>query len=128
MAYVHNAQVSGIAAIAGEYPNRFQTMSKKENPFSVYAKVSQLAFVIVTPLLVFLLGGSYVVKRFNLPDWVMLICVGLAILFMLSGAINYILKIVHYYEQRDKDKKTPMAFTSSRRDNDYYDDYRNIRK
>lgn len=103
-------------------------MNKKENPFSIYAKVSQLAFVIVTPLLVFLVGGSYVVKRFNLPDWVMLICVGLAILFMLSGAVNYILKIVHYYEQRDKEKKAPAAFTASRRDNDYYDDYRNLRK
>ncbi len=103
-------------------------MNKNENPFSIYAKVSQLAFVIVTPLLVFLLGGSYVVKRFDLPDWVMLICVGLAIVFMLSGAVNFIFKIMAYYERRDKDKKVPKAFTSAPRDNDYYDDYRNLRK
>lgn len=118
MADVRDAHVSGD----------IQTMSKKENPFSIYAKVSQLAFVIAAPLLLFLLGGSYVVKRFELPDWVMLIFIGLAILFMLSGAINYIMQIVRYYEHRDKDKKVPMAFTSSRRDNDYYDDYRNSGK
>ncbi|MGN0682393.1 MAG: AtpZ/AtpI family protein [Oscillospiraceae bacterium] len=99
-------------------------MKKNENPLSVYAKVSQLAFVIVTPLLVFLLGGSYLVKRFNLPDWVMLICVGLAILFMISGAVNFIFRITAYYEKKDKDKKIPKAFTSSPRDNDYYDEYR----
>lgn len=103
-------------------------MGKKENPFSIYAKVSQLAFVIVAPLLLFLLGGSYIVKRFELPDWVMLIFVGLAILFMLCGAVNYVMQIVRYYEHRDKDKKVPMAFTSSRRDNDYYDDCQNLRK
>lgn len=103
-------------------------MKKNDNPFSIYVQVSQLAFVIVTPLLVFLLGGSYVVKRFALPDWVMLVCIGLAILFMISGAVNFIVKTLAYYEQRDKKKKQPMAFTSSRRDNDYYDEYQNIRK
>lgn len=101
---------------------------KNENPFSVYAKVSQLAFVIIAPLLVFLWGGSVIVRRFGLPGWVMGICVILAIVVMLSGAVNYLYTLIKYYENRDKDKKVPKAFTSSSRDNDYYDDYKNLRK
>ncbi len=103
-------------------------MKKNENPFAVYAKVSQLAFVIIAPLLLFLWGGSAVVKHFGLPEWVMGICVALAIVFMLGGAVNYLVTLIRYYEKQDKDKKVPRAFTSSRRDNDYYDDYKNLRK
>lgn len=95
-------------------------MKKNENPFSIYANVSQLAFVIIAPLLLFLWGGSAVVKRYNLPDWVMGLCVALGILFMLCGAGNYIARLIKYYEKPDK--TSPKAFTSSRGDNDYYDE------
>lgn len=94
---------------------------KKDNPFSIYANVSQLAFVIVAPLLLFLWGGSAVVKRFELPDWVMGVFIALAIIFMLSGAGNYIAKLIKMYEKPQK--KAPKAFTSFRGDNDYYDEY-----
>lgn len=97
-------------------------MKKNENPFSIYANVSQLAFVIVAPLLLFLWGGSAVVKRYGLPDWAMGICVALAILFMLCGAGNYIAKLIKMYEKPEK--RAPKAFTSSRSDNDYYDENR----
>lgn len=95
-------------------------MKRNENPFSIYANVSQLAFVIIAPLLLFLWGGSVVVKRLGLPDWAMGICVALAILFMLCGAANYIAKLIKMYEKPGE--KPPQAFTSSRRDNDYYDE------
>ena len=101
-------------------------MKKKESPLSTYTKVSQLAFVILAPLLVFLWGGSFVVNKFGLPDWVMGICVALAIIFMIGGAVSYIYQLIKYYEKQDK--PAPKAFTASRRDNDYYDDYKNIRK
>ncbi len=96
-------------------------MKKNENPFSTYAKVSQLAFVIIAPLLFFLWGGSALVRHFGLPDWVMGVCVALAIIFMLGGAVSYLGQLIRQYD-KNKDK-TPKAFTSSRRDNDYYDDY-----
>lgn len=97
-------------------------MKKSENPLSVYAKVSQLAFVIITPLLVFLWGGSCVVNKFGLPDWVMGICVILGIVFMIGGAVSYLFRLIRHYEKQDK--PAPKAFTSSRRNNDYYDDYK----
>lgn len=95
-------------------------MKKNENPFSIYANVSQLAFVIIAPLLLFLWGGSWVVKKYSLPDWVMIICVFLGILFMICGAVNYISRLIKFYEKPQS--KPPQAFTSSRRDNDYYDE------
>lgn len=98
-------------------------MKKNENPFSTYAKVSQFAFVILGPLLFFIVGGYYVVKHFSLPQWVMGVCVGLGILFMLGGAISYLGQLIKTYEKSDK--PAPKAFTSSRKDNDYYDDYKN---
>lgn len=101
-------------------------MKKNENPFATYTKVSQLAFVIIAPLLFFLWGGSALVKRFDLPDWVMGLCVALAIIFMLGGAVSYLGQLIKYYDKGKE--KTPKAFTSSRRDNDYYDDYKNMRK
>ena len=101
-------------------------MRKNENPFSVYATVSQLAFVIIAPLLLFLWGGSTLVKKLELPDWVMIIFVFLALLFMISGAVNYIFKLIKMYEKPDS--KPPKAFTSSLRDNDYYDEYKDLRK
>lgn len=101
-------------------------MKKGDNPLSVYAKVSQLAFVILAPLLLFIWGGSALVSRFDLPDWVMGIFIALAIIFMLGGAVNYLAMLIRYYEKREK--PAPKAFTSRRSDNDYYDDYKNLRK
>lgn len=101
-------------------------MKKNENPLSVYAKVSQLAFVIITPLLLFLGGGSWAVRHFELPQWVMGICVALALIFMIGGAVSYLYQLIKIYEKADK--PAPKAFTSSRRDNDYYDEYQNLRK
>lgn len=101
-------------------------MKKNENPLSVYATVSQLAFVIVAPLLLFLWGGSALVKHFGLDDWVMGIFVALGIIFMLCGAGNYIMKLIKMYEKPKE--RQPKAFTSSRGDNDYYDEYKDMRK
>lgn len=101
-------------------------MKKNENPFSVYATVSQLAFVIIAPLLLFLWGGSALIKKLGLPDWVMIVCIFLALLFMISGAVNYIFKLIKMYEKPGE--RPPKAFTSSRSDNDYYDEYKDLRK
>lgn len=98
---------------------------KKENPFSVYATVSQLAFVIISPLLVFLWGGSYVVKKFSLPEWVMGVCVALALVFMISGAASYISQLIKRYGKNDE--SAPKSYNAPA-DNDYYDEYKNMRK
>lgn len=100
-------------------------MAKKENPLSVYAVVSQLAFAIITPLLVFIVGGYYASRHFGWPDWAMEVCVVLGIVFMLSGGISYLGKLMRIYGKDNKD--APRSYNSPR-DNDYYDDYKKLHK
>jgi len=99
-------------------------MKKKDNIFSAYAVVSQLAFVIITPLLVFIAGGSYVVNKFSLPQWVTGVCVALGIIFMISGAASYLTQLIKRYGKDEK--HVPKSFNSPS-DNDYYDDYKKPR-
>lgn len=95
-------------------------MNKKENPVKTYALVSQLGFVILTPLLIFIWGGSVLVDKLSLPSWVMVVLVIAGILVMICGAANYLSQLIKRYDKGD-DKKVQKV-VSGRRDNDYYDD------
>ena len=94
--------------------------NKGENPVKTYAIVSQLGFNIITPLLIFIWGGSVLVSKMGLPDWVMALFVVIGIFVMLCGTISYLLQLIKRYDKGD-DKKAQKV-VSSRRDNDYYDD------
>lgn len=96
-------------------------MSGKKSPFAAYAVASQLAFVILAPLLLFIVGGHYVCEYYDLPDWVMVVCILLGILFMVSGAISHIMKLIRIYGRDDKTKY--RRYNIDPRDNDYDDDY-----
>ena len=98
--------------------------NKGENPVKTYAIVSQLGFNIITPLLIFIWGGSVLVSKMGLPDWVMALFVVIGIFVMLCGTISYLVQLIKRYDKGD-DKKAQKV-VSSRRDNDYYDD--SIRK
>lgn len=102
-------------------------MSKKDNPLSVYATVSQLAFSIVVPLLVFLVGGNYAIKHWGWDSGLMPLFVVLGIVFMISGAVNYIGQLIRMYAKDDDKSKYYRAYSDSR-DNDYYDEYKNSHK
>ncbi|MFR2154451.1 MAG: AtpZ/AtpI family protein [[Eubacterium] siraeum] len=59
-------------------------MNKKDNPLKVYAVVSQIGFLVITPLLIFIWGGSVLVNKFSLPSWVMILLVFAGIITMIS--------------------------------------------
>lgn len=94
--------------------------NKNENPVKTYAIVSQLGFNIITPLLIFIWGGSVLVNKMGLPDWVMVLFVIIGIVVMISGTVTYLVQLIKRYDKGD-DKKAQKV-VSSRRDNDYYDD------
>lgn len=100
-------------------------MSKKENPLSVYAVASQLAFSIIGPLLVFIVGGYFASRHFGWPDWAMGVCVVLGIVFMLGGGISHLGKLMRLYGKDNTE--APRSYNSSA-DNDYYDDYKDLHK
>lgn len=96
-------------------------MSGRKSPFQAYAVASQLAFVILAPLLLFIVGGHYLVEKFDMPDWVMVVCILLGILFMISGALTHIMKMIRMYGKEDKSKY--RSYHSDPKDNDYDDEY-----
>lgn len=101
-------------------------MNKKDNPLKVYAVVSQIGFLVITPLLIFIWGGSVLVNKFSLPSWVMILLVFAGIITMISGVGTYLKNLIKMYGGKD-DKKT-YKYLSDRHDNDYYDDDRRDRK
>lgn len=92
---------------------------KKDNPFSVYAVASQIGFMVILPLLVFIWGGSRLVERFQLPQWLMAVFIALGIITMLSSVGTYLGKILKKYGKSDTPKMSELHHDV--RDHDYYD-------
>jgi len=97
-------------------------MSGNRSPWTAWAMASQLAFVILAPLLLFIVGGNYVCRKYELPDWAMVIFIILGVLFMISGAISHIMKMIRMFAKDDK--SAYRKYLSDPKDNDYYDDYK----
>lgn len=95
--------------------------NKKENPIAVYAVVSQIAFIIIGPLLVFVIGGSALVDWLGWAQWLKLLFVGIGILTMLSASVSYLNKLIKMFDKNESGVGTSEV-GSSRRDHDYYDD------
>ncbi len=93
---------------------------KSNSPLKAYAVASQFAFTIISPLLVFIVGGYFACRHFGWSDGVMLIFVILGIVFMLCGGLAHLSKMIRLYGKDNE--KAPKVFTTTE-DNDYYDDY-----
>lgn len=93
---------------------------KGDNPFSVYAVASQIGFMVILPLLVFIWGGSWLVERFGLPQWVMAVFIALGIITMLSSVGAYLGKMMKKYGKSDAPKMSELHHDV--KDHDYYDE------
>ncbi|MCL2036855.1 MAG: AtpZ/AtpI family protein [Oscillospiraceae bacterium] len=90
-----------------------------KNPLKAYLIAGHLAWLIVTPLLLFIGGGSWLVERFGWDDRLKLVFVLLGLIVMIAGVVSYSVKLVHMYYGKDNDKD---RLKLDRRDYDYYDD------
>ena len=95
--------------------------NKKDNPISVYAVASQIGFIVITPLLVFVIGGTALVNWLEWPDWVNFIFVAVGILTMLAGAFSYLKQLIKLFDKNESGVGTSEA-SHDLRDHDYYDD------
>ncbi len=95
--------------------------NKKENPIAVYAVVSQIGFIVLTPLLLFVAGGSYLVSYMGWPSWVQVVFVVTGILTMLAGAARYLKKLISMFDKSESGAGT-TEISHDGRDHDYYDD------
>lgn len=93
-------------------------MSKKlDNPVQTYAVVSQVAFMVITPLLLFIGGGSWLINRFALPSWLMIVFIVLGIGVMVSSVGTYLMKIAKMCDDGKKDEYSRLKH--DKRDHDY---------
>lgn len=92
---------------------------KRQNPFSVYAVVSQVGFMVVVPLLLFFWGGSWLINRFSLPGWLMIVFAVTGIAVMISSVGTYLKKMIKMYDSKEE-KTHPLHHDL--RDHDYFED------
>ena len=90
---------------------------KKDSPFKVYIVAGNIGWLVITPLLLFIGGGSWLVNRFNWGSWLMIVFVFLGLVVMVGGVWSYLRQLLNMYG--DLQKPPPKQ---DRRDYDYFDD------
>ena len=96
--------------------------NKKDNPVAVYAVASQIAFIVLSPLLVFVIGGTWLVDRLGWPDFLNIVFVIIGITTMSCGAFNYLKKLIAMYDSSESGTGA-SEIKHDVRDHDYYDKY-----
>lgn len=80
--------------------------------------VSHIAFVVAVPLLLFIGGGTWLVRRLNWAEWLSMVFILLGIAVMAVSLISYLRHLIAEYGSGDK----PAAFKPSDKERDYYED------
>ena len=86
---------------------------KKNSWFRVYSVVGQLTWLVLSPLLLFIGGGAWLVHRFNWDSRIIIVFVLLALAFAGAGVWSFAQKFINEYA--DLKKKPPKI------DSDDYD-------
>ena len=94
--------------------------NKKDNPIAVYAVASQIGLIIVVPLLVFVIGGTWLVDYMQWPQWLNIVFVTVGIISMTSGAMRYLKKLIIMFDNSESGTGASEV-KHDRRDHDYYD-------
>lgn len=96
--------------------------NKKDNPIAVYAVAGQIGLIVVIPLLVFIIGGTWLVDYMGWPGWVNIVFVVVGILSMTCSAMSYLKKLIAMYDSSESGTGASEIKHDSR-DHDYYDEY-----
>lgn len=94
---------------------------KNNNPIAVYAVVSQIGFIVIGPLLFFVIGGTALADWLNWPEWVDIVFVAMGILTMLAGSLRYLQQLIQMFDKTESGVGTTEV-RHDIRDHDYYDD------
>ena len=101
--------------------------NKKDKPIAVYAVASQIGLIVVIPLLVFVIGGTWLVEKLGWPDWLNIVFVAIGIISMSVGAMNYLKKLIAMYDSSESGTGASEV-KHDKRDHDYYDQYSKNKK
>ena len=75
--------------------------------------------MVVVPLLLFIWGGSWLITRFSLPGWLMIVFAVTGIAVMISSVGTYLKKMINMYDSKEE-KTHPLHHDL--RDHDYFED------
>ena len=95
--------------------------NKKDNPIAVYAIASHIGFLVLTPLLIFVIGGTALSSYMGWPDWVDFIFVAVGIFTMVCSCFVYLKKLIKMFDNSESGVGTTEV-SHDHKDHDYYDD------
>jgi len=87
---------------------------KNNSWVKTYIVAGHLGWLIISPLVLFVGGGAWLVNRFNLPSWLMIVFVLVGLGVMACGVFSYLRQLLNSYD--DLKKKPPPL---DKRDYDY---------
>jgi membrane protein implicated in regulation of membrane protease activity len=96
----------------------------KNSPFKalkVYIAAGHLTWVIITPLLIFIGGGGWLVNRFGWDTWVMLLFVLAAIVVMCVNVWSYANQLLKMYSDNNDKKNAENAQSPKLNSKEDYD-------
>ena len=89
----------------------------KNSPLRVYVVVGHISWLVLSPLLLFIGGGSWLVNKFNWSQWWMLLFVFLGLFMMVSGVWAFMKQFLNTYD--DLKDTNPPPQKKDKRDYDY---------
>jgi F0F1-type ATP synthase assembly protein I len=72
-------------------------MNKNAKAFKAYLIAGHIVWLIITPLLLFIGGGSWLINRFNWYSWLMIVFIILGLTAMVSGVASYLKQLLEMY-------------------------------
>lgn len=73
--------------------------------------------MVIVPLVFFIWGGSWLIDKFSLPSWLMIVFSLLGIITMISSVGTYLRKIIKMYDNKEEREKTsPLRHDSKDHD------------
>ena len=92
----------------------------KNSPLRVYIVAGHITWLILSPLLLFIGGGGWLVNRFNMSHWWMIVFVLLGLTMMVSGVWSYMKQLLNMFDDlRDNPDNTLSPELKDKRDYDY---------
>ena len=95
-------------------------MKKTSNPIAAYTIASHIAFVVATPLLVFIWGGTRLAEHFGFPEWTKILFILFGIAVMVSSLINYLRRLIAQYSDVKRGDFGAPPSPKFKNENDYY--------
>jgi 4-amino-4-deoxy-L-arabinose transferase-like glycosyltransferase len=91
----------------------------KNSPLKAYMVVGHLSWMVISPLILFIGGGNWLIRRFDWDSRLMIVFVFLGLITMICGFASYVRYLLRTYgESPDKQDKSEQI-KPDKKDYDY---------